>query len=285
MIDFRLLRKRNLLAANISQFLAGSIELGLGFLLPYFYLLAVGISPEAAGLALLPATVPIILAGPLAGKAYDKVGPRLPLVLGFLVLGASGVALAAATSALSPWAMIPGLLLQGAGLGVVLTVNDPTGLGAVSESDSGQAAGMLNTSEQFGGAVGIAVLGALELGYYRNELTDRLAARGLFPTADQAEQFRDFILDAEQYGLRHTPQDAAVVQAALADSIEARIPAFELTFLVTSGISLLGAVTVLILIKSGRPHHPVRVFSRRSRWVLDRNDRKEALPAAQQPGS
>ena len=74
MLNFRLFRHLNFLAANISQVLAGMVELGLGFLLPFYLLLVVGVDPAVAGLALIPGTVPIVLAGPLAGKAFDKVG-------------------------------------------------------------------------------------------------------------------------------------------------------------------------------------------------------------------
>ena len=47
---------------------------------------------------------------------------------------------------------------------MVLTVNDPTGLAAVPEDDRGQAAGTINTTEQLGGAIGIAALAAIEVG-------------------------------------------------------------------------------------------------------------------------
>jgi hypothetical protein len=44
LVEFRLLRRLNFVAANISQFVAGMVELGLGYLLPYFMLLVVGAS-------------------------------------------------------------------------------------------------------------------------------------------------------------------------------------------------------------------------------------------------
>ena len=76
--------------------LAGMIELGLGYLLPFFLLLVVGRRRRrSAGLALIPATIPIILAGPLAGRVFDRRGGRLPLSIGFLILAGSGVALRA----------------------------------------------------------------------------------------------------------------------------------------------------------------------------------------------
>ena len=86
MLQVNLFRHVNFLAANISQVLAGMIELGLGFLTPFFLLLVVGISPLAAGIALIPATLPIILAGPLAGRAFDRAGGRPPAVIGFGLL-------------------------------------------------------------------------------------------------------------------------------------------------------------------------------------------------------
>ena len=146
--------------------IAGAIELGLGYLLPFYLLLVVGVGPVTAGIALIPGTIPIILAGPLAGRMFDRVGGRLPLAAGFVVLALSGVALGVAATGDSAVALIPGLLLQGAGLGIVLTVNDPVGMDAVDEADSGQAAGIINTAEQMGGAIGIAGLGAVQLGYY-----------------------------------------------------------------------------------------------------------------------
>jgi MFS family permease len=113
LIEFRLLRHPNFLAANISQLLAGMVELGLGYLLPYLLLLVIGVDPLVAGIALIPSTLPIVLAGPLAGRAFDRIGGRAPLVVGFLLLAASGIALALAAGAVSAWALIPGLVLQG----------------------------------------------------------------------------------------------------------------------------------------------------------------------------
>lgn len=269
LIEFRLLRHANFLAANISQTLAGMIELGLGFLLPFYLLLVVGVGPVAAGIALLPATIPIILAGPLAGRAFDAIGGRLPLGIGFLVLAASGLVLAVEASGQTAGAIIPGLILQGIGLGIVLTVNDPVGLTAVPERDRGLAAGMLNTAEQMGGALGIAILGAIELTAVRNGTLDRLRDQGIEPSGEQIEEFRDFILKAEQEGVTEAMNEAGSrgVQQALTDSSLAHVDAFEITFVVSAGIALLGALCCLALIRRGDRLVGGPAFGRRSRWV------------------
>jgi EmrB/QacA subfamily drug resistance transporter len=272
MFDFRLFRRLNFLASNISQLLAGSIELGLGFLLPFFLLLVVGVSPEVAGIALLPATVPIILAGPLAGRAFDRVGGRAPLVVGFLVLAASGFVLAVTASKESAAWLIPGLVLQGIGLGIVLTVNDPTGLNSVPEEDQGRAAGMINTSEQLGGAIGIAILAAIEVSYYKHELFARLADHNIFPTQHQIDDFTDFTQQAEQQGLGHVEHtlgqaEGHEVEVAIAQSVQAHVDGFQLMFVVSAAIAIVGALACLILVRRTERVTEGPIFARRSRWV------------------
>jgi EmrB/QacA subfamily drug resistance transporter len=279
MIDFRLFRHENFLASNVGQLLAGMIELGLGFLTPFFLLLVVGVSPAAAGVALIPATIPVILAGPLAGKAFDRFGGRWPLVGGFLVLAASGVVLAVSVSSESAVALIPGLLLQGLGLGIVLTVNDPTGLTAVPDKDSGEAAGMINTSEQLGGALGIAILEAIELGVNFAKLNDRFAEHGIHPDAHQNEVGRNLILEAEQKGLDHLPH-SHILDLIKPDVVASHITAFEVTFYASTGIALLGALFSFILVRKRdrlKPPGAAGVFTRRSRWIFATSGRGPAI--------
>ena len=277
LLDFRLFRHLNFLAANISQVLAGMVELGLGFLLPFYLLLVIGVAPAVAGVALIPGTIPIILAGPLAGRVFDKVGGRIPLVGGFLVLALSGVALALGAGEATVWALVPGLLLQGIALGIVLTVNDPTGLTAVPDRDQGQAAGMINTTEQLGGALGIAALTALELGYYFHNLREKLDAQGLgHPTRAQYDKVRDFILEAEQRGFNHVREDR-IVRFIHDDLINAHIDAFQITFYASAAIALLGAVICFVLVRRTSRVAERPIFGRRSRWIYANPGRAPAV--------
>jgi EmrB/QacA subfamily drug resistance transporter len=267
LLDFRLFRHLNFLAANLSQLLAGAIELGLGFLLPFYLLLVIGVSPATAGIALIPATIPIVLAGPLAGRAFDRIGGRIPLVVGYLVLAASGLALAAGVGEQTVGALIPGLVLQGLGLGVVLTVNDPTGLAAVPPDAQGTAAGTINTTEQLGGALGIAGLSAIEVGAAERITYERLSDRGIDPSPEQIDQFKEFILHASEAGRGQTAVDSRVVRAALEDNVLAHVDSFRITFLTTVGIALLGAMVCFVLVRRDDRFYGGPVFARRSRWV------------------
>jgi EmrB/QacA subfamily drug resistance transporter len=267
LIDFRLFRRLNFLASALSQVIAGAIELGLGYLLPFYLLLVVGVGPVIAGIALIPGTIPIILAGPLAGRAFDRLGGRVPLVVGFIVLALSGVALGVAATGDSAVGLIPGLLLQGAGLGIVLTVNDPVGMNAVDDADSGQAAGIINTAEQMGGAIGIAGLGAAQLGYYFHLFYARLDARGITPTLAQTQTVKNYIYKAELKGLHNVPTNPTV-RSVMHDLVTSHAQSFQFAFYISAGVALLGAVMSWALVRK-QPRtldHPI--FGRRSRWLL-----------------
>ena len=267
LIRLSLFRHKNFAAANISQVLAGMVELGSAFLLPYFLLLTVGLSPGAAGLALIPATIPIIIVAPLAGRWFDKVGGRVPLVVGFLVLAASGFALAIGFGQESVVGLVPGLVLQGIGLGIVLTVNDPTGINAVPEDVRGQASGVIDTSEQFGGAIGIAVMTALFLQYYLSRFFDLLVDRGIHPTASQNDRAAEYVMRAEQEGLDQV-RPPKFLGDVFGDFHDAHVAGYRFVFVLAGIMALVGAAVAFFLVRRDDRTFGTTASSRAaSRWV------------------
>jgi EmrB/QacA subfamily drug resistance transporter len=260
-----LFRHANFSAANVSQFLAGIVELGSAFLLPYFLLLVIGLSPAAAGLALIPATVPIIVVAPLAGRWFDRVGGRAPLTVGFLLLAVSSFALALGFSAETLIALVPGLVLQGIALGIVLTVNDPTGINAVPEKDRGQASGVVDTSEQLGGAMGIAFLAMLFHVFYWRRFYDLVGSEGIDVTQSEFDRGREFVMRAEQEGLRQV--DAPPFFRDVLDQFKlAHVEAYQLVFVVAGVLALFGALVCFRMVRREDRPLRARIFSRRSRW-------------------
>lgn len=203
LMNIGLLRRTpNYLGSTLSQALAGMAEMGLGLLFPLLLILNLGMNPAVAGLALIPTTLPIVLLSRVAGNWYDKAGGRPPLVAGFGILAVSGLALWAGVAQHNYVGLLPGLLLYGAGLALVLTVNDPVSLDSVDEGKSGEVSGVSATAEQAGGAVGIAALYAVFHTVYvqrLHQLIDTGPLKDL--TAHQYEQLRDALQAAEQTGL------------------------------------------------------------------------------------
>jgi EmrB/QacA subfamily drug resistance transporter len=267
LMSFGLFRRLNYAMASISQFIAGSIELACAYLLPFFMLLVIGFAPGTAGLALVPATLPIILVAPLAGRWFDRSGGRAPLTVGFVVLAASCFALGLAFESESYTALIPGLVLQGIGLGIVLTVNDPTGLSSVPPGDQGQAAGVIDTSEQLGGAIGIAVFTVVLLHTYFDDIFEQAANFGVRISDEQMRAGHEFALRAEQEGFRRA-EVPSELPARFAEVFKSgHADAFRFTFVLMGAIALVGAALSFLLVRREDRARRWRVFSRRSRWT------------------
>jgi hypothetical protein len=123
-----------------------------------------GFSPTHAGLTLLAfcagsfATVaPAVTLAPKVGRLVLCAGGAL------MALGSAGVLYAAhhAAAPVSTWALVPGLLVAGAGLGFLVVPLVNVVLSAVGRDEAGEASGVFGTAQQFGGAVGVAAAGTV----------------------------------------------------------------------------------------------------------------------------
>ena len=120
-----------------------------------------GFGPIEAGLSLLPLTIPLLVAAPLAGRLYDRGGVRAPVTAGALLLALSLAWLALMLHDLSYVALIPGYAGIGIALGLAISPASTDAMGAAAPSERSQASGVTMMMRQVGGAVGIAVLGAI----------------------------------------------------------------------------------------------------------------------------
>ncbi|MGH2832977.1 MAG: MFS transporter [Solirubrobacteraceae bacterium] len=161
MLPLELFRRAEFSVANAAAGTMNLCTLGTLFLLTLFLQSVRGDSPLAAGLELIPLFAPLALIAPLAGRLSSRIGPRLPIGVGFL-LSAGGLALLAlAGAATSYWLLLAAFLLWGMGLGFVTPAVVGAAIAAVSRERSGLASAVNNTTRQAGGAVGIAIAGAI----------------------------------------------------------------------------------------------------------------------------
>jgi MFS family permease len=258
LMDLALIRRTpNYLGATIGQGLAGMIEMGLGLIFPLLLILDLGLSPVVAGIALIPTTIPMIFLATPVGRWYDRRGGRQILVIGFVILATSGVALGLGVHALAPRArdyayLLPGLLLFGTGLALILTVNDPVSLDSVEDKLAGQVSGVSATAEQAGGAIGIAALYAVFHKVYvhrLDHLTMSGSPNGL--TAKQANQLREALQAAEQTGLKPDHFDQSLVRF-LYPAFNASKLGYVAVFLVVTVTSALGALCCARLVRRPR---------------------------------
>jgi len=143
----------------------------LGFFFTFTLLLQVGLGYKVLEAALtgLPTAVGISFSiGFLAQKLTKRLG-RYTMSLGAIImatgLGTILVALALSGQNTQPWEFIPGLLLTGIGMGMIMGLMFSVTLKDVDTKHAGSASGTLNAVSQLGGAIGIAVVGVIFFGH------------------------------------------------------------------------------------------------------------------------
>jgi EmrB/QacA subfamily drug resistance transporter len=162
LVRLSIFRVRSLLTANVAMFLAMAGMFAMFFFNTLYIQQVLGYGPLEAGLAFLPFTAGIMISASLASQFAPRLGVRPVAVVGF-VLAAAGLVLLTQLPVDGSYAMnvLPAVLLSSLGMGAVfmpLTLIATTGL---ADEDQGLASGLFNTSQQVGGALGLAVLSTL----------------------------------------------------------------------------------------------------------------------------
>jgi EmrB/QacA subfamily drug resistance transporter len=159
LVPLRLFRSRALTGANLIMVCIGAVSYSLFFFLSQFLQEVQGYSPLKTGFAFLPLPLALIIGTQLASKLVAKIGARVLLVAGPL-LSAIGMLLLSRLRADSSYLThlgLPGALtMLGIGLSFVpLTLAATNG---VNRRDAGLASGLINTTRQIGGSLGLAAL-------------------------------------------------------------------------------------------------------------------------------
>lgn len=162
LVPLSVFRNRNLALGNIVMLLGGAAMVALFFALSVYMQAVLGYDALTAGLTQLPlAGVLVIVAGG-APALIARVGTRPVLIGALLVLAGGLVWLAAAPADAVFVAQLLGpTLLIGIGLGGAVVATTQLAVDGVEGGEAGLAGGLINTSQQIGGAVGLAVLGAV----------------------------------------------------------------------------------------------------------------------------
>ncbi len=158
LLSLQLLRVPAFAAGNAAAFCAmGAISAG-AFLTTQYFQFALGYSPLAAGVRLLPFFATPMIVAPLAGKASARVGLR-PLIVAGMLLLAAGFAYVAVTASVQPTygAMVAALFVAGVGVSMTLPTIPTAVLGAVPPADAGTASGTNNMLQRFGAVFGVAI--------------------------------------------------------------------------------------------------------------------------------
>jgi EmrB/QacA subfamily drug resistance transporter len=166
MLPPTLLRNRGFSAATTATLLMTAALMAAVFLTAQYFQSALGLSPLAAGLRLLPWTATPLVVAPLAGALADRVGARRVLASGLLLQGV-GLAWFAAMAGLHPayGELVLPLVVAGVGVSMALPSGNTAAVSAVVPAQIGTASGVANTMQRTGGALGIAVVSTVFASY------------------------------------------------------------------------------------------------------------------------
>ncbi len=173
LIPLRIFRSRNVTGANLVQMLMVAGLFGMFFLGAVYLQRVLGYGPLEVGLAFLPVALAIgVLSLGITPALNLRIGPRATLLPGLVLIGAGLALFAAAPVHAKYWSdMVVVMVLVGIGAGLSFPSLMTIAMSGATPSDSGLASGLVNTSLQVGGALGLAVLATLS----STRTADRLA--------------------------------------------------------------------------------------------------------------
>ena len=231
LLPVRLLRDRNRTGAYLIMFGVGTAIFGMLFFVTVFMQSVWGYSALKAGVAYLPFAAGVLAASGTAARLVPRIGAR-PLLLAGAATVAGGLFWLSRITEHASYAggLLGPVLVTGAGFGLLFVPLSLVALSRVAEHDSGVASSLLNTGQQVGGSIGLAVLGTVAWTIVANSVRTQAA-------------------HAAAAACRRVPDrrslPAAIYSHALATG-------FSRAFLVAAGIALLTLIITIAAIRVRR---------------------------------
>jgi len=236
LMPLRIFRNRNRSGAYLIMLCVGTAMFGMFFFLTLFVQNVWGYSALKTGVAYLPMVGMIMLMAGVSAQLVPRIGAR-PLLLAGSLIGAGGMLWLSQINENSTYVggLLGPMMVTAAGLGMLFMPLTLVALSKVDDRDAGLASSLLNTGQQVGGAIGLALLGTVAWTVVANSIHAQASAAAA--AAAKAGQ------SAQAAAGGHIP--AAIYNHALSVG-------FSRGFLVSAGIALLGFLVTVVTIRVKR---------------------------------
>ena len=173
LVRLDIFRVRTIRAANVSMLLVASGLFAMFFFNTLYVQRILDFSPLQAGLAFLPVTVGIGIGAGLSQVAVKRLGVRTTSIIG-MSIATFGMLLLLTTDVNGTYLadVLPGLIPISIGMGLTFVPVTLLATSGVTNEDAGLASGLFNTSQQVGGAIGLAILSTIAVSQTTNALDD-----------------------------------------------------------------------------------------------------------------
>jgi EmrB/QacA subfamily drug resistance transporter len=164
LVPFSIFRIRTLTGANVVGLLVGASLFSMFFFISLYMQQVLGYSAIHAGLSYLPLALVIMASAGIASQLVTKLGYKPVLAIGllFIVIGLAWFSRVSVGGSFLADILGPSLFAA-AGLGFAFVTTTIAAVSGVDENEAGLASGLINTSQQIGGALGLAVLSAVAI--------------------------------------------------------------------------------------------------------------------------
>ncbi|TGK00751.1 MFS transporter [Leptospira semungkisensis] len=244
LIDLQLFKLPTFSAAVIANTLLVFVALGTFLFVAQYLQLVLGLSPLEAGLWTLPSAAGNIVGSLTVPILVRKVKP-IRLMIGGFILGGIGLALYAQVEGNSGLAyIVAGSLIFSLGICAVVILGTDIIMSSAPPEKAGAAASISETAAEFGGVLGIAVLGSLGTAIYRSRMSN-IVSTGI--SAQKAEEAKS-TLGAAVALSKELPADIGA--SILEPAKQAFTDSFQLVSAISAGIAILLAVIVYAMLRN-----------------------------------
>ena len=212
LIDLQLFRIPKFSVSVASNTMTGFIAFGTFLYIAQYQQLVLGLSPWEAGLWSLPSSVAVVTSSMLAPKVAQRVRPATGVAGGLLVTACGLLMLTQVDAASGLPLVVTGSIVFALGMGPIFILATDLIMGTAPAEKAGAASAISETGAEFGGALGIAILGSIGTAVYRGRLADVVPAEVPTVAADAARDTLGGALAAAQD--LPAQQGAALLEAA-----------------------------------------------------------------------
>jgi DHA2 family multidrug resistance protein-like MFS transporter len=247
MLDVRALAERRFGGSVVVNVLAMFAVMGNAVILTQFLQSVLGLSPLSAALWSLVPSVAVGAAAPLAAALAPRFGRPVVMAGGFVISVVGFLLISRVESSSGLWLVLIAAGMVSGGLVAVLSLITDYVVGVAPAERAGSVAGLVETSSELGGALGMALLGSVLAAVYRNQ-ADLLMPAGLpAPAAAEAGQTLAGALAVS------AQLPAALGDAVLAAGRAAYTTAMHAACLTAAGVLVLATVVTLVLLRGTDP--------------------------------
>jgi predicted MFS family arabinose efflux permease len=230
LLPVRVLRSRDRSGSYLIMLCVGTALFGMFFFLTLFIQNVWGYSALKTGIAYLPMIGTVMLASAVGSQLVNRIGAR-PLLIAGAVTATGGMFWLSRITEHSHYAsgLLGPMMVTAAGMGMLFVPLSLVALTRVGDNDAGVASSLLNTGQQVGGSIGLAVLGTVAWSAVSNSMRSQAASIA---------------------GQHLAPAKAAAAQHAA--TAHALASGFSKGYLVSAGIALLALIITLVAIRVRR---------------------------------